>query len=70
MHYGAGGGVNLDESIKGCWQTDWNQEHPLSFYGTCMELPSNRFVRRGAPLLLILNKIINLKRSKSPDYIV
>ena len=35
-----------------------------------MELPSNRFVRRGVLLLLILNAVINYKITKSPDYIV
>ena len=28
-----GGGVNLAESIKRFWQTDWNQQHLLSFHG-------------------------------------
>ena len=29
-----GGGVNLAEFIKSCWQTDWNQQHLVSFHGT------------------------------------
>ena len=29
-----GGGINLAESITSCWQTDWNQQHLLSFHGT------------------------------------
>ena len=33
MHWG-GGGVNLAESIKSCWQTEWNQQYLLSFHGT------------------------------------
>ena len=31
---GGGGAVNLAESIKSCLQTDWNQQHLLSFHGT------------------------------------
>ena len=29
-----GGGVNLAESIKSCWQTDCNRQDLLSFHGT------------------------------------
>ena len=49
---------------------NWREPATSALFSWNRELPSNRFVRRGVLLLLILNDVINLKISKSPGYIV
>ena len=54
MHYERGGGRLNPSKVAGKLTGTSN------IWSLFMELPSNRFVRRGVPLLLILNDVVNL----------
>ena len=59
MHLGGGGGAGRETWLNPS-KVAGKLTETSNICSLFMDLPSNRFVRRGVPLLLILNDVINL----------